>query len=206
MKIEYPFSQSQLIDATGFQYPEGVCQGLVVQWLISIKKNDNKQYWKDLNGSLESAPNVPLLGKGYARQAIEHQGDYAYNFRAQQSDVYSLIMLKEDKLTLNQAETITNPHQGAFTPIGKTAISDSVLDASGRYSLLTIASAEAAHAIGIHRTYALFGKGSEVQLFDPNVGEYHCNGKDEVQQCLSQLATFYRGGLNSYFKLQVFDS
>lgn len=198
------FSQSDLIQSAGEQQPEGVCQGLVIQWLIAVHKDKQAQFWKDLNGSLKDAPNVPFLGVGYARQAIEFQVEYADYEKGY--PMYSIKQMNNAGLSI--AQEIRRPY-GAFTPQGLGEIVGKILESDGRYFHLSIFNKDVGHAIGAHRKYSLIGKGVDTQVFDPNIGEYSCNSEGDLRDCLVAIGNHYKyNNVDLYheFALQVYKS
>lgn len=202
MSLQRSFSQNQLIGATGFQYPAGVCLGLVVQWLISISKtlSDESTFWSDLDGSLANAPSTPLLGKGYARKAIEFQGEYNNHFIEYLSTgQYTRGQLSEAGLSLKDGHSGA---QSAFsgTPLDK--IVQTVLNSDCRYFILGLRGTLGGHAIGIYRSYSLVGKSTSVQIFDPNIGKYSCSGETALRTDLGAVSTYYNGELHAAYTLE----
>lgn len=203
MALEISFSQGDLINSTGRQYPEGVCLGLVVQWLIAQKKliSDESKFWTDLTGSLAKAENVPLLGIGYARNAIEFQGEYRESFiGGRTTGPYAQARLNAGGLAY-KAEI--HASSGAFTPRNPDDIANMCLENENRYFVLCIYGG-GGHAIGIHRDFALVGKSSAVQIFDPNIGKFSCNGRTELLRDLATIGRFYGNGLNASYILEAF--
>jgi len=188
MALQEKFSQAQLIGATGFQHPEGVCLGLVAQWLISIKNNDEKQFWKDLKGSLKETPDTPLLGCGYARKAIEFQGEYI----VQPSKNLSTGQFTRDQLkgAGHKFDNAVADAISAFSAEGLNAITTRVLNNDCRYFILGIRG-DGGHAIGIHREYKLLGKSTVVKIFDPNLGQYLCDGDVNIRKDLAAIGARY---------------
>jgi hypothetical protein len=198
MSLQLEFEQSQLIQATGSRYPEGVCLGLVVQWLSSISENKEKTFWEDLNGSLADTPDVPLLGRGYARKAIEFQGAYINDLppNASTGEFAKSELLKAD-LRFDNAISGGN----AFSEDELNRIAARVLTNDCRYFVFGIRG-NGGHAIGIYRTYSLIGKSTKVQIFDPNIGKYACDGSDEIKTDLVNIGNQYNGGLHQTFILE----
>jgi hypothetical protein len=197
MELVHEFNQGNLTESTGEQFPLGVCRGLVVQWLISIKDNNQKVYWKDLYGSLSGNPDTPLLGIGYARKAIEHQEQYMFD------EDYSQKELNENSLTWSEDKKY---NIGIFTPNGTDFFADTVLNADLRYFILSIIGTKFRHAIGVHRTYSVLGKSKSVQIFDPNLGEYSCEGREDIINCLGTIGNIYNGDFNTEFILRLYKS
>ena|SRR6218665_202701 len=198
------FSQSDLIKAAGNQEPQGICMGLVVQWLISISKtvSDENRFWSDLQGSLAKAENVPLLGLGYARQAIEFQKEYGkIPLENLSAGEYALGQMKAAGLTFDNA---IHDAESAFEDAPADKIVTRVLTNDTRYFILTIEGTLGAHAIGVYRNYSLVGKSSTVHIFDPNIGKFTCEDHEEIFADLDTIDDFYDGELNNSYVLEGF--
>ena len=203
MAKQRDFAQIDLIGATGNQYNSGICLGLVVQWLISINKtiSQESQFWSDLDGSLAKTENVPLLGKGYARKAIEFQGEYRMQLNGDPTiGQYARTQLSAEGLQLGNATTGGN----AFAAVN--AIATRVLTNDYRYFILVVRGTAGAHAIGLHRDYSLTGKSSSVQVFDPNFGKYTCAGSVSLEGDLAAIGALYNGGLHASYSLEAYKS
>jgi hypothetical protein len=198
MKLVKPFNQTILIQKTGSPIPAGVCMGLVVQWLMSIAPiiDNESQYWKDLDESVDPNSGSGLLGVGYAKKAIGNQADYNKYFKENHNHDYINGILKEaglDRLPFPYSLELTPPDQGAEKYsglIGKKAAQD-----SGQYFILGIRGTQFGHAIGLFRK-RFFG---EVSIFDPNIGKYECSKEPEdVAEAIDTIMSdpFYNQALN----------
>lgn len=198
MSLQVEFNQNLLIQTTGSQHPEGVCLGLVVQWLSSISKNKEDAFWKDLKDSLTDAPDVPFLGRGYARKAIEFQGEYIKDIskNASTGEYARKELLKAD-LKFDNAISGTS----AFSEKEMNRISNRILTNDCRYLVLGIRG-NGGHAIGVYRTYSLIGKSTKVKIFDPNYGKYVFDGADAIKKGLIDISIRYQGELHRTFILE----
>ena len=193
MHLINPFRQENLIQNTGGTNPQGMCLGLVVQWLISIHNkgyfSDEDRFWNDMAASLATTPNVPLLGVGYARAAIEFQTEYVMSLTAGgifTTGVYAKGQMSVGGLRFDSAKQILDRLNISGT------IANYVLTNKGRYFIFGLASDASLHAIGLHRTFALgWGKSNSVAVFDPNFGKYACDGEQDIQGCLNTVLGNY---------------
>jgi hypothetical protein len=191
MKQTVEFHQVNLIKNTGNSNPFGICLGLVVQWLISITPvpSDESKFWTDIKASLADAPHVPLLGVGYAREAIEFQTQYAEGGTAKgvlSTGEYAQQRMAAKKLRFDSAKQFLDTKPKPFNEIANFA-----LTTEGRYFILIMGDIKSSHAIGLHRTYSPIGKSNSVAVFDPNEGKYDCDGKDDIADCLAKLPYGY---------------
>lgn len=204
--IEKTFEQKDLISSTGKQINEGICLGLVCQWLIAISKGvsgDESQFWNDVYGSLASTPNVPLLGIGYARKAIEFQEQYVTNLTLNPgTGYYAQGEMKKAGLSLSSAKYDSSV--GAFRIFSKNLIASRVLSENGRYNILGIRGTAGAHAIGIYRLYSAIGKSDKVRIFEPNIGLYTCQGVEDIESVLDTIDVFYGTALHDKYLVETY--
>lgn len=200
MALKINFNQTELIDNTGNQISIGICLGLVTQWLISISKGilgDENAFWKDLNSSLETTDNVPLLGVGYARKAIEFQSEYVINISPDPSiGEFTRTKLEESSLKF---EFAFYRYNNMFVNGALETVIDSITDSNRpRYFILGIIGTGGAHAIGIYRRLL----NSEISIFDPNIGKYVASTRDEIKQDLIDIGNHYGNGLHEKYLLE----
>lgn len=203
---EKTFKQIDLIGSTGRQINEGICLGLVCQWLMAISKGvvgDENQFWGDVNGSLAKTPNVPLLGIGYARKAIEFQKQYMSNVTSSPS-TGNHAQGEMNKAGLSLSSTQCNISAGAFVNITKNLIARLILSESGRYNILVIGGKGGRHAIGIYRINSAIGKGIAARIFDPNIGLYSCHGTTDIECMLDAIGKYYENGLHDAYLVETY--
>lgn len=196
------FRQSELIEATGRQNPGGICLGLTVQWLVAISKGftgEEQRFWDDLNSSKASNEKAPLLGMGYAKEAIQFQNEYGANNNGIGSSDYARKVLIDHELKIESAQGVKD-----YNALALRDIAHKVLTQDGRYTLLLIKGDEGAHAIGIYRKYSLYGKSADIAVFDSNQGKWEAVGEGDTVEAIANAMYLYRGWTNLKYSLETF--
>jgi hypothetical protein len=196
------FQQADLIKSIGNQNPSGVCLGLTIQWLIAISKGvsgDENKFWSDLEKSKADNENTPLLGTGYAKQAIEFQTNYTIENDGAGISSYGRNILKENDLSINNAVSKKN-----YGGTSSRDIAKKVLEQDARYYILLIRGDEGSHAIGLYRKYSMVGKSKDISLFDSNQGKWTATGKNDVIATIDEVIALYVNGSNLTFAIESF--
>lgn len=196
------FSQSELIEATGRQNPNGICLGLTVQWLVAISKGftgEEQRFWDDLNSSKANNEQAPLLGMGYAKAAIQFQNEYGANDNGIGSSGYARKILRDHDLNIESAQDAQD-----YNALALRDITHKVLTQAGRYSLFLIKSDQGAHAMGIYRKYSLYGKSEDIAVFDSNQGKWVAVGEGDTVEAIASVMHLYRGWTNIKYSLETF--
>lgn len=163
----------------------GVCRALVIEWLRA--KKDNSDFWKG-RGTISE----PLLdAANRLKDSVDLQAEYA---RVNESrflpDAATLAELEKSNLNYNQGDVTASAQEGFAMELPNdepTKIADQVLSAGSRFFILSVKGNSGAHSIGIHRPYVLIGKSSDAYLFDPNIGEFKVNGKENIRTLLKEV-------------------
>jgi|GEM_PF-1171271 len=204
MKLEIPFKQSDLIFATGSQFPKGICLGLVIQWLISNSKyiGDNEsQFWIDLKASNKHSENAPLLGVGYAAKANKfHKAVSGPNPERNEIDLTKELLENEGILF---SKISNGGHHSPFDNTRTIDIKKKLFEADEKYKIVIIEGKDLkgkywGHAIGIYRPTSILG--NPIHVFDPNVGKYICDGADDAFDAFQDIsATIAYTNVEQYF-------
>jgi len=192
----YEMSQGRLAQFTRLDINRGICQGLVINWLKSIK--EWKDYWaeeKKVSEEKGLLSDHKKIQTGKVAQLIYE----SENESRSKMDNGTLSQLKESGLAFKEGESLKSPNQGFADD--RYSIAEQVLATNSRYFLLSIGGTQIkkkkneligkkvniGHAIGIYRSFALFGKSDIVYVFDPNVGEFKVTGKKGIVKVLNGL-------------------
>lgn len=193
-------SQGELLSSTYDESTAGICQGLVTLWLEAKKGGTN--FWTDdeSSGSGESqsllSGSQRRTGQGKARQKAYRLTDWEATNGA----------LKAVGLTPNANDSL-NWTDACYADCGYTLYGH-LQGSSSRYYILSInlkrSSKTYYHAIGVYRPWALFGKSSDLYIYDPNVGEFKVTSKYGMHRLVLALNGNYTNYSSDEYRLNAF--
>ncbi|MDV3347804.1 YopT-type cysteine protease domain-containing protein [Leptothoe sp. LEGE 181152] len=163
----------------------GVCRALVIEWLKA--KKDDSDFWKG-----KGTVSEPLLQEvNRLKDAVDLQTEYENASGSRfVPDTATKDTLEKSGVTYKQGNVTASAQQGfAVESLGNELkkIADKVLDSDSRFFILSIQGNSGAHSLGIYRPYASIGKSKDAYLFDPNIGEFKSNGKQNLCSLLKMV-------------------
>jgi hypothetical protein len=178
--------QSVHAKATGIQIDEGVCMGLVAEWLLAKKKGTD--YWS----GIQREPTTPLLGEYRmveAARELQAAGDW--------ESVYTCLSVSGVKHT----DDLDYPQHGV-REVANT-IAAKVLTETECYFVLSWIGPVKRHATGFYRPWQLIGNSEIAYFYDPNYGEFEVN-KNGIILTLTDISHDYNNLVHSACLLRKF--
>lgn len=159
----------------------GVCAALVIRWLRA--KAQETDFWAPQSNS--SSGLLPESYRFFTEVYSEHR------------------TLGNAKAAIGRDAAYANALRGAVThsrtdasgtsaATHASSIANTVLTDGGRYFVLSLARTGGAHALGLFRPWALWGKKDHAYFYDPNMGEFW-GYKLGLQTILSKYHKYDKG-------------
>lgn len=194
----HELSQGQRAKASQVDIQGGVCRGIVIDWL---------NYWKSWNGTFWAEDDKVPESKGLMsdtkmmQSAKVNQVFYSkLNVGRDTMDEGTKGQLSTSGLAHKAGDSLKSPGTGFDKD--RWTIATHVLSSDSRYFILSIGGEKGkkktaiGHAIGIYRPWVMFGKGTTVYAFDPNIGEFKLEGEKGIAKFLHGLNTIEYASVN----------
>lgn len=194
----HEFGQGTLIKMFTHKNYRGVCHGHVVNWLIA--RYDGNDYVGDSEFG-ERKETTGLLSEHRTATVGNTSHELGgTSWDSQEEHLKQSLRTKGMTYAHGQAQSCDFLGPGSK----KVTIASGVLTDTARYFYLGITGSKGGHAIGIHRPWALLGKSSKSEVFDPNFGQFNLKNSSGLQTVLTEIERIYNTKVAKSYELLPF--